>query len=94
MDIQGHLVEGYDQAKNPGDFWWSQTRLTFRCPCGCGDVGGIAVEKDMDDRDGNHPIWKWDGNKELPTIVPSIRFMSGCKWHGNLIEGIFKKANG
>lgn len=93
IEVTGHQVSGFDAAKNPGDFWWSGVRLTFICPCGCGDVGGVAVGKDLNDRDGNHPVWQWDGNYEHPTITPSIRFLSGCKWHGMLTAGVFKGQN-
>jgi hypothetical protein len=93
-DVQGKRVEGYDEAKGtPGAFWWSgdpPKRLTFFCPCGCGSAGGVAVGVDLLDRDGNHPVWQWDGDLDRPTIMPSIQFLSGCKWHGFLTDGVFK----
>lgn len=59
--------------------------LMFVCPCGCGSIGHCAVEKH-----GNHPMWTWDGNKEKPTLSPSIQRTHGCKWHGFLRAGIFE----
>ena len=40
---------------------------------------------------GNHPVWEWNGNKELPTLSPSI-LVHGHKgeparWHGYLTNG-------
>jgi hypothetical protein len=31
------------------------------------------------------PVWKWDGNKEMPTLTPSID-VTGI-WHGYLTDG-------
>ena len=37
--------------------------------------------------------WLWDGNREKPTITPSIRLHAGGRtgihWHGNMIAGRF-----
>ncbi len=37
------------------------------------------------------PVWKWDGNKELPTITPSILVSAvpnwNPGWHGYLTAG-------
>ena len=38
------------------------------------------------------PFWKWDGNKEKPTLSPSIR-CGGSEdnlWHGYLLHGYLK----
>lgn len=92
-DVQANRVSGFDGATNPGDFWWTgdpAVRLSFLCPCGCGDVGGVAVAPDPNDRGGNHPVWKWDGNLDQPTLTPSIQFTTGCRWHGYLTAGVFR----
>lgn len=96
-DVQGHLVHSYSEAKNPGDFWFSENqagqiaRLMFLCPCGAaGEVAGVAVARDMADRGGNHPLWSWNGNRKAPTLTPSIQRLDGCRWHGYLTDGVFK----
>lgn len=69
----------------PGVSKWFEDfgNLTFMCPCGCGAVAGINLK----------PVyphgWDWDGNKELPTINPSIK-ISPCGWHGYLRAGVFE----
>ncbi len=39
--------------------------------------------------DGGGPSWAWDGNKEAPTLSPSIRCFTGDQtlWHGYLRAG-------
>ena len=53
--------------------------IIFCCPCGCGEVSSVPVIGDRK--------WNWDGNKETPTLTPSILKMSGCRWHGFLTAG-------
>jgi predicted neuraminidase len=31
--------------------------------------------------------WRWDGNKDRPTITPSIDCRGGCGRHFSIIEG-------
>jgi len=57
--------------------------LAFVCPCGCGSIGTTAVVK------GFGTKWNWDGNKEFPTLTPSIQKLTACKWHGYLTKGEF-----
>jgi len=58
--------------------------IAFRCPCGCGYTSWLPVTQE--DRG-----WEWDGNREAPTLTPSI-LQSGlpCKWHGYLTAGEFR----
>jgi Family of unknown function (DUF6527) len=41
--------------------------------------------------DDKHPTWDWDGNKEKPTLSPSIRTFGNKgmpdRWHGFLRQG-------
>lgn len=32
-----------------------------------------------------HPVWQWDGNREAPTLTPSINVVG--RWHGFLRNG-------
>lgn len=58
--------------------------LWFVCPCGCGELGTIAVTPPCADG------WKWDGNETLPTLSPSIQTLTPCRWHGHLNKGVFE----
>lgn len=58
--------------------------FTFMCPCGCKTLGGVRVAGEY--------AWKWNKNKEKPTISPSIALSNhdGPHWHGYLEEGVWK----
>ncbi len=36
--------------------------------------------------------WAWDGNRDAPTITPSIDCSRVCGWHGWLTAGQFRTA--
>jgi hypothetical protein len=63
-------------------------RIEYICPCGCGDVRAIPIKA------GEYvkglPFWGWDGNRDSPTLIPSIKHMDGCKWHGHLSAGVWE----
>lgn len=60
--------------------------LSFICPCGCGSSGALYFRGRVPP--GEHrPTWEWDGNREHPTLAPSIQRNSGCGWHGFLTRG-------
>lgn len=44
------------------------TYLMFWCP-GCDEAHGPIVERTIAAR----PLWTWDGDRERPTLAPSIR---------------------
>lgn len=83
------------EERRPGDAKWATHQasphpgglasLLFCCPCGCGDLSVVAIMP-MDGR--SH--WSWNGNRELPTLQPSILRTSGCGWHGWLTDGVFR----
>jgi hypothetical protein len=86
--------DGYLYRKElaPGDARWEDfencTVLSFVCPCGCGSVHQVRVTHLPP---GNGPEWSWNGNKEKPTLWPSLQLNSACRWHGHLVDGIFKR---
>jgi hypothetical protein len=61
--------------------------LFFVCPCGCGAEDYLPF-RGPDGRP--RPSWLWDGNREAPTLSPSIRRTAGCRWHGFLRSGIWE----
>lgn len=80
------LVKDWDKLIAPGTFLYTYHNnqlygLIARCPCGCGKDLGISFDK-----------WQYDGDRENPTVTPSIRRIGGCGWHGFLTKGIWKNA--
>lgn len=94
MEVVAKRVNGFDECKNPGDFWLcgpnpaedGMRRISFMCPCGCGDICGIRVRNDGV-QDGK--AWGWNKDDNKPTCTPSININNG-HWHGYLTDGVFK----
>ena len=65
--------------------------ILFGCPCGCGDLRTVG----FDTHESRRPKWHWDGNRETPTLTPSILIYQmdergekiGEHWHGFLTAG-------
>lgn len=84
--------------RTPGDAKWAthpdpgKVSLLFVCPCGCGDIVTVAASSvaggDTEDSTGR-PCWHWNGDREHPTLTPSIQYALGCRWHGWLRGGVF-----
>ena len=60
--------------------------FAYKC-AGCGEESYLPVN-DLN-KVAEKPQWNWDGNRELPTLTPSIFHRSSCGWHGYLTKGIF-----
>lgn len=60
------------------------TGFNFCCPCGCGGMGGVSFKPPHG--------WTWDGNREAPTVNPSVYFSRGepGEWHGYLRAGVWE----
>ena len=56
--------------------------FAFICPCGCGREGYLPT-----DTATSGPRWDWNGDREHPTLTPSVQFVGACAWHGWLIGG-------
>ncbi|MCI0433881.1 MAG: hypothetical protein L0271_09525 [Gemmatimonadetes bacterium] len=92
--LQATRIEGsiFDCCGIPGAFTFAEndSHLIYGCPC-CGEpravpiFTGTKVEK----------AWLWDGNREAPTLSPSIRHRGdlctppACSWHGWLRAGVW-----
>jgi hypothetical protein len=61
--------------------------IEFICPCGCGHECYVNITPGHPS-----PSWKWNGDKDKPTLKPSI-FNTGlpCRWHGYLTDGEFRQ---
>lgn len=97
-NANGSAWEGGESAYRKdlpaGSVHWTRAKesrkpihLVFICPCGCGAVNPIPVTTEP----GGYG-WIWDGNETDPTLTPSILRTTGCKWHGHLTKGEWKKA--
>lgn len=91
-DVPAKLVDDFPRL--PGDFVWRPTReepsrILFCCPCGCESIIGVNVKPEEQLGVVKHP-WQWNGNRERPTLTPSIRVVGCCEWHGYLTDGVFK----
>ena len=87
FDLSGNGVEGYPGATG---------HIMFVCPNGkrCSLLLGPQFVKRPEK--GKSNIWAWDGNRENPTITPSINCVTtdeegkptgGCGWHGFITNG-------
>ena len=56
--------------------------MIYICPCGCGAKGALNF------RPHESPSWDWDGNRDAPTLSPSVHHVG--HWHGWLRNGIWE----
>lgn len=63
--------------------------LFYICPCGCGREGFLPFRGKAEPA---RPSWIWDGNREEPTLEPSVLRTEGCRWHGYLRGGVWETA--
>ncbi len=62
--------------------------MLFVCPCGCGEIYWIAFRGHQAP---GRPAWDWDGNRDSPTLTPSLHLILDCGWHGFLRAGVFEE---
>lgn len=94
----GIKVEDDVEPQNPGEYQFMPNDsadyiagIIFMCPCGCGEEGRIRFSNPSDpEREENYPTWTWNGDKDNPSLTPSIDRKNTCGWHGYLTNGVFK----
>lgn len=83
-----HDIDGDGLAPGSFEFFKTTDRevagLIYVCPCGCGNLGSLNF------RPHPSPSWEWDGNKEAPTLSPSVNHID--HWHGYLRAGVWISA--
>jgi len=89
LPVRAQLVDDVDRDGTPAggfEFFTSGGRpeagMLFRCPCGCGKL------QSLDFRPHDSPSWEWDGNRDAPTLQPSVHMVG--HWHGWLRAGIWE----
>ena len=70
-----------------GDWAFSEdgVNLWFRYPDPNGEVRGEPVRINIKPTEYEPRCWQWDGNREAPTLSPSINVIG--RWHGWLQAG-------
>lgn len=66
--------------------------MWYVCPCGCGSHGCLPVGNGFKPDHGvvGRATWHWDGNREAPTLSPSVHHVG--HWHGWLKAGFWIQA--
>lgn len=85
--LKGTAVELLDQNAPTGAYRVSENGETFDCicPCGCGRYRSLPIcIGTKQDR-----ARLWNGNRELPTLSPSIRDVGTCYFHGFMTDGVW-----
>jgi len=84
------------EAVVPGHIQFNETKnglqVLFGCPCGCGDMRCVDIYQNGEKPPS--PSWLWDGNKENPTLSPSLLLYKDNHqehWHGYLRNGVFEE---
>lgn len=107
----GKLVDTMEDA-SPGDWKFANWHgdkdekpafLVYKCPCSpdCKEVGALQLRGPhaRDLREPERASWEWDGNRDAPTLSPSILHYNigpkgeraGEHWHGFLQAGVFNR---
>ncbi len=84
-----HGVEGYPGVTG---------RLAFICPNGRFCSVLLAPQPIPRSAPDRCYVWGWNGNREAPTLTPSINCIAekdgkptgGCGWHGFIQNGVMK----
>lgn len=84
-------------SKQPGAWRFARngerTYMWFNCPCGCAYEGVIRV-RTKGEETPEETSYKWDGDEIHPTLTPSLRRATPCKFHGHLQKGIWSAYSG
>lgn len=75
IDADGIPDGAFELSGNPVAGLW------YVCPCGCGTHGFLPI------RPAQSPSWEFDGNRESPTLSPSVHHVG--HWHGWLKNGMW-----
>ena len=82
--VRATMVEDIDDSTVAGAVEIRETGLAFRCPCGCERESWLPFRPEAS------PSWEWDGNREAPTLSPSVHNVG--HWHGFLKSGWWTQA--
>jgi len=83
-------IDAADVPPSAFEFFSDATRpiagMIYNCPCGCGRRGALEF------RPHPSPSWDWNGDKESPTLNPSVHHIIGDQthFHGWLRAGVWE----
>ena len=85
---EGAIAGAFEFTRNYGDADDAPpSGMIYVCPCGCGRAGFLGFRgRSSQER----PSWIWDGNREAPTLTPSVHHVG--HWHGWLKAGFWTQA--
>jgi hypothetical protein len=93
--VKATLVDDTDNGV-PGAFEFANYQgevagIIYVCPCGCGSQGYLRLRgAPRPPEEAGRPSWIWDGNREAPTLDPSVHHVG--HWHGYLRAGFWTQA--
>lgn len=94
--VKATLVEDVDDRGAAGAFEFTTYQgeiagMIYVCPCGCGREGYLRFRgAPRPPEEADRPSWEWDGNREAPTLSPSV--LHRDHWHGYLRAGMWVQA--
>lgn len=52
-----------------------------------------GIKRDGLNQNGGTAQWDWNGNREAPTLSPSVNCEMHCGWHGYIENGVILKCD-
>jgi hypothetical protein len=83
IDADGLPPGAFEMFEATKDDGKGPVGMVYVCPCGCGHTGVLDFRRDPVRR----PSWVWDGNRDKPTLHPSVHHIG--HWHGWLRNGVW-----
>lgn len=85
-------LETFDRDGQPGDWCFTTSQsekpyIAVRLTAAQDGVAIIPIRPPDAAPEPGRGEWEWDGNREAPTLSPSILHHSEPKWHGYLRAG-------
>lgn len=93
-EVFANIVTDHDNFEfgGPGTIQFTSDqggRLTMLAKCpGCGEASALPLYPWEGRSRWQH--WEFDGNRERPTLSPSVHHADGCGWHGYLRNGVWR----
>lgn len=88
MNAEGRLWDNFATflpESVPGDWCFPDgDHIFIHLPTG--DFARLPIDANCREEWGD-PCWQWDGNRENPTITPSILMRGMGEWHGYMTAG-------
>lgn len=85
-------LNDFDSSMQVGDWCFTSDDLYIIIRLHDGEDGVAAIRIQHDDEIPNGIFWQWDGNREAPTLSPSIWHHSKPEWHGWMRAGKLETA--